>query len=345
MAKREFLQLCQQYNPTKHSVNGWYLSEKLDGMRCFWDGGISRGKRAPWANDTKDNRLINPPVGTGLYSRMGKVIVAPEWWIDMLPPFPLDGELWMGRGRFQELTSIVKRLDGESDWEDVEYRVFDSPPLDTIFADGTVEVRYGAQKYSRRFSGIMSWIQSNTVKGRFHTLLSRPYEQVLEYLKNNVKETENLIVHPQTRLPFSTPKAREIIEELLDKVVATGGEGVILRSHWEHWEAARSHHCLKYKPILDSEAEVIGYVWGREGKLLGLMGTLVVSWRGQVFELSGFTEAERSMTVRDEGRPGRPVQDGVSNYRFPIGSVVTFRYRELTDRGLPKEARYWRKHA
>ena len=60
MARREFLQLADHYNPHKHNVAGWFVSEKLDGQRCFWDGGISRGlptEQVPWAS------IIDPKTG------------------------------------------------------------------------------------------------------------------------------------------------------------------------------------------------------------------------------------------------------------------------------------------
>jgi hypothetical protein len=73
--------------------------------------------------------------------------------------------------------------------------------------------------------------------------------------------------------------------------------------------------------------------------------------------LSGFTDAEREMSFHPrpgvqvitadamEGElfPGREVSDYWYNPTFPIGSTVSFKYRELTRDGLPKEARYWRK--
>ena len=60
MAKREFLQLADHYDPAKHNVAGWFISEKLDGTRCFWDGGLSRGlptDSIPWAS------IIDPKTG------------------------------------------------------------------------------------------------------------------------------------------------------------------------------------------------------------------------------------------------------------------------------------------
>ena len=53
------------------------MSEKLDGMRAVWDG-------------------------TALYSRAGNPISMPASFAACLPPaFALDGELFLGRGRFQ----------------------------------------------------------------------------------------------------------------------------------------------------------------------------------------------------------------------------------------------------
>ena len=50
-----FLQLADTYNPDKHKIAGYLVSEKLDGTRCFWDGGITRGiptDQVPWASTT-----------------------------------------------------------------------------------------------------------------------------------------------------------------------------------------------------------------------------------------------------------------------------------------------------
>ncbi len=62
--RREFLQLAHVFDPSKHTIAGWFMSEKLDGMRCFWDGGITRGMFArdvPFANVAKDDRYISSP--------------------------------------------------------------------------------------------------------------------------------------------------------------------------------------------------------------------------------------------------------------------------------------------
>ncbi len=81
---------------------GWWMSEKLDGVRAYWDG-------------------------RQFLSRLGNVYLAPEWFVRGLPSFPLDGELWVARKAFQRTVSIVRRSDRSDDWKHVSYVVFDAP--------------------------------------------------------------------------------------------------------------------------------------------------------------------------------------------------------------------------
>lgn len=98
----------ETYDPTH-----LWISEKLDGVRAFWDG-------------------------RQLWSRRGKVWNAPAWFLAQLPPdLPLDGELWIGRGQF-EYTSGVCRSSRQDDWERVQYMVFDTPG----WPDEPVEARW-----------------------------------------------------------------------------------------------------------------------------------------------------------------------------------------------------------
>jgi hypothetical protein len=70
--RREFLQLADHYDASKSKVAGWFISEKLDGTRCFWDGGVSRGvptEEVPWASvidpKTGKKKAKIKPVATG----------------------------------------------------------------------------------------------------------------------------------------------------------------------------------------------------------------------------------------------------------------------------------------
>ena len=86
-------------------LTGWWMSEKLDGVRAYWDG----------------KQFI---------SRLGNLFHAPEWFSKGLPDHPLDGELFGGRKRFQRTVSIVRRQDQADTWKELRYVVFDAPAMD-----------------------------------------------------------------------------------------------------------------------------------------------------------------------------------------------------------------------
>ncbi len=362
MAKRHFLQLAHPLNLKKHAIGGWMMSEKYDGCRAFWDGGISRGlfcDEVPYANVEKDARLVNRPVATGLWSRYGKVIHAPGWFLDQLPPMLLDGELTAGRGKFQLTTSIIKQHNPTSEWRAITFVVLDSPRPDIVFEDGLIQ----ETNFKKRLTLCHEWSQKR------HPIVGKAipasryamFETLYKWLHENIDRAANVLVAPQEQLPFMNAKAEARLDEFLEEILQKGGEGVILRKNTSTWMPERTHNCLKYKPFNDAEAKVTGYIWGRRtelgSKLLGLMGALVVEFNGKRFELSGFTDAERKMTflpapgrpldkcdpIEGERWPGHEITDDWYNPKFPVGSVVTFKYRELTNDGLPKEGRFFRK--
>lgn len=345
--KAEFLQLAQKYDPKKHHIYNWYLSEKLDGIRAFWDGGITIGLRAseiPWANVDKDHRLKEEVISTGLWSRYGHVLHAPRWWTDFLPRCPLDGELYAGLNSWQKLSSIVKRFDKSNNWDQVKFMILDSPPLMTIFENKNID----NINYKKLFRGIPDWIKEKFGSEMF--IEPKPFFFIYERLKQANINNDIIQLLEQIQIPYGS-KGKELIEESLRKVCDKGGEGLIFRDPGSRYRCERSWSVLKYKPFNDDEGVVTGYNWGKEGKLLGLMGSMIVSYKGNLFELSGFTDQEREMhfiktnlNAKEEGTnlPGMNVSPMVTNKLFPRGSKITFRYRELSDQGLPKEARYLR---
>lgn len=345
MSKREFVQLAHTFDPEKHRVGGWYASEKLDGMRAYWDGGWTRGcltSQVPFANTVKDYRRISPPHSTGLWSRYAKPIAAPDWWLDSLPDFPLDGELYLGPGRFQELMSIAKRFVevNEELWKGVEYRVFDIPSDHCFLMDGTIN----NPQWTATFDGLR-----DVGPVRQYGPMSLHKICRMRELKKITLGTGPATWEPQVRLPVQTDAASEYFERFLDYIMERGGEGLMLRKPESIWTPTRTWNLLKLKPWNDSEALVTGYTWGK-GKLEGLMGAMIVEWHkghGEKFELSGFTDKERELVLIDKEQgsriPGSVVSSSWMSEHFPRGSTVTFRYRELTRDGIPKEARYWRK--
>jgi DNA ligase-1 len=89
---------------------GWWMSEKLDGVRAWW-------------------------TGTEFMSRLGNKFYAPSWFTASLPAHFLDGELWLGRKEFNECVSIVRRQDEGPQWKKIKYLVFDAPHLKTSFEE------------------------------------------------------------------------------------------------------------------------------------------------------------------------------------------------------------------
>jgi DNA ligase 1 len=89
-------------------LTGWWMSEKLDGVRAYWDGKM-------------------------FISRLGNQFHAPDWFHAQLPAEPLDGELWVGRKQFQQTVSIVRRQDRSEQWKQVRFLVFDLPAMTEPF--------------------------------------------------------------------------------------------------------------------------------------------------------------------------------------------------------------------
>ena len=58
---------------------------------------------------------------------------APDWFVQGLPRQPLDGELWLGRKKFQRTVSIVRRQDKSDHWKEIRFVVFDAPGLEKTF--------------------------------------------------------------------------------------------------------------------------------------------------------------------------------------------------------------------
>ena len=341
--KSEFLMLAKTYVPGSIDLTGWYMSEKLDGIRAFWDGGVSRGMLAsevPYANTIKDYRLLKEVVATGLWSRTGKVIHAPDYWLDGLPEFPLDGELWLGRNQFQSLTSIVSTRDGSTaeDWDGVEYRVFDSPPPHVVFSPRTITVRDYEYKITGELPGL-SWI---TECCSFHA--------IYEWLKE--RELGRAQLHHQELLIGSKEENEKRLQRKLEALLTLGAEGVMLRHGPSYWTTQRSRNLLKYKPWNDAEGTITGFTSGKEtdkgSRLLGMIGALILDFNGKRLELSGLTDAERSFATNADKlhaahNPGKDMPTDTSGVMFNVGDVISFKYRELSDAGIPKEARFFRK--
>jgi len=102
--------LANELRPEINPVN-YLVSEKYDGVRAVWDGKTLR-------------------------FRSGRPVGAPAWFIAKLPREPLDGELWLGRGRFESLSGIVRKTEPEDEeWRQIKYMIFELPEAPGTFGE------------------------------------------------------------------------------------------------------------------------------------------------------------------------------------------------------------------
>ena len=98
-------------------IVGWMASEKLDGIRCIWDG-------------------------ERLFTRNFRPIHAPVWFVDSLPKIPLDGELYVGIDTLSEMAGIARRKHPrDEDWLRVRFHVFDAPDERTGYSERMATIR------------------------------------------------------------------------------------------------------------------------------------------------------------------------------------------------------------
>lgn len=110
------LLLANVYRPGMPLADYW-VSEKYDGVRGYWDGNVLR-------------------------TRGGETVAAPAWFTADWPATPMDGELWAGRGRFAHAQSTTRQQQpDDAAWRQMRFMVFDLPAHGGVFDE-----RLGALK-------------------------------------------------------------------------------------------------------------------------------------------------------------------------------------------------------
>lgn len=115
--------LANEYS-TAAVLSHYWVSEKLDGIRAIWDGSI-------------------------LKTRGGKEIYAPSWFTAALPSFPVEGELWAGRGKFTQVhTTVLDHNPSEAAWQTIRLMLFDLPN--------------SIGSYQQRYAKLSQFIENNS---------------------------------------------------------------------------------------------------------------------------------------------------------------------------------------
>lgn len=130
---------------------GYWVSEKLDGVRAVWDG-------------------------EQLHFRSGRLIAAPAWFTKDFPARALDGELWMGRGQFERLSGVVRReTPDDAEWRQVRYMLFELPGAEGDFSERVAAMREIVAKAG------LPWLQAvEQLRVNDQAALQRRFDEVVK---------------------------------------------------------------------------------------------------------------------------------------------------------------------
>jgi DNA ligase-1 len=162
--------------PADADPTGFLMSEKYDGVRAFWDGAALR-------------------------FRSGLPVAAPAWFVARLPAVPLDGELWLARGRFEALSGIVRRHAPEdAEWRQLRYMVFELPDAAGDFTQRARRIEALAQRLG--WEALVA-VEQRQVAGR--QALQRRLDEVV------AAGGEGLVLH-RADAPYETGRSGALLK-------------------------------------------------------------------------------------------------------------------------------------
>jgi DNA polymerase beta len=281
MLAKEFLK-GGKVDPT-----GFYMSEKYDGYRAAYD---------------HENKTF--------FSRQNKPFYAPEWFLKAMPPRLVDGELWAGRDRFQDMGVVRKKISIDEEWVNITFQVYDIPDYPGTFSERLTELRR-----------IVTLTQDKW-------LLQR-----------------NEYPYPYNTLPCPVVVAKQQIvqneahmDAVYKDIIQAGGEGIMLKDPQSPYEGKRSTYLLKYKPNFDAEAIIIDHKPGL-GKYTGLLGGFICK---QLINHDTYMSIDE---CADHQFSISGMDDNVrKTYKetHPVGTIISYEHSGKTDKGKPRFPRYTR---
>jgi DNA ligase-1 len=187
-ASPPILQLANIYREEINLQNYW-VSEKYDGVRAYWNG-------------------------SQFITRQGNIIHAPGWFTAPLVDTPLDGELWLARGKFDRLSGIIRRQSPvDSDWREIKYMVFDLPASAQVFDRRLQQLKQHIQKIG---AAHIKLVEQSKIWS--HDLLMQKLDQVIS------DDGEGLMLHLGSSLYTNTRS-----DALLKLKKHSDAEAVVIR--------------------------------------------------------------------------------------------------------------------
>ena len=186
---------------TDENVSGWVMSEKLDGIRGYWDG-------------------------QNLYTKNQKLLHPPQEFLVNFPPFALDGELYFQRGNFEFVQNTVLDETASAGWQKIGYYIFEVPRDDGL-------------DFLQRLQIAKNWFDTHP-NPQVHIIAQ-------EVCLNNAH-----------------------LEQTLQKMVALGAEGLIVKNPALAYHTGRTSGMLKVKTYMDMEGIVVGRNVNQKGEFKSL---------------------------------------------------------------------------
>jgi DNA ligase-1 len=192
---------------------GFLVSEKFDGVRALWDGRTLR-------------------------TRTGKVLDAPKDFTARLPPEALDGELWLGRGRFDEVSALVRRRRPEPGaWREVQLLVFEMQRAGGRFDERVKHIQaiVGRVQWPQLHAVVQAVVADRTeLKARLHAVLDAGGEGLMLHradAPNLGGRSEALLklkpVHDDDALVIGHTPGQGRLDGLLGALQVRNADGVV----------------------------------------------------------------------------------------------------------------------
>ncbi len=158
------------------TLDDYWVSEKLDGIRAIWDG----------------NQLL---------TKNGNIIHTPVWFTSKLPKMKIEGELWAGRGNFNLVqNTVLDKQPNEDAWRHIDFMIFDLPQA--------------AGDYTKRYYDILHWVRhigQDHVKEVIHSPINSEVELLKMLDRMEDKSGEGLMLRKSTGL-YNAGRSDELLK-------------------------------------------------------------------------------------------------------------------------------------